>query len=214
MDNISYILYVCVLIPMLLSLFILEKRSRLVVGYILIGMTSCLFVSEINGYLYDDMNKDMLYFCTTVSPITEEIVKGIPILFYAFFVSNNRSKLVQASFAVGLGFAILENMIILTQNIDGITLSWAIIRGFGAGLLHSVCTVAVGLGISFVRMKKKLFVCGTIALLMLAMTYHAIYNTIVMSEYKYFGFVLPLVTYIAILVLYLVIRKAPKKEKQ
>ncbi|MBQ1780835.1 MAG: PrsW family intramembrane metalloprotease, partial [Bacteroidales bacterium] len=89
-----------------------------------------------------------------------------PVLFYAFFFSDNRKKLVQISFAVGLGFAILENMIMLTQNLDSLDIIWAIIRGFGAGLMHSVCTVAVGMGISFVRKKKKLFYCGTISLLM------------------------------------------------
>ena len=210
MDSISYILYVCFLIPMLLSLLILEKRSRLVVGFILVGTTVCLFISEFNGLIYEMLGKDMLYFCTTISPVTEEIIKALPILFFAFLISDDRAKLVQASFAIGLGFAILENMIMLTQNLNTIDLSWAIIRGFGAGLMHSVCTVAVGLGISFVRKRKKLFWCGTLALLMLAVTYHAIYNTIVMSKYKYFGFVLPFVTYVPILVFYLKNRKAQK----
>ena len=40
------------------------------------------------------------------------------------------------------------------------------------------------------------------SLLMLAITYHAIYNTIVMSPYKYFGFVLPFMTYLPILLFY------------
>ena len=213
MDNISYILYICFLIPMLLSLFVLEKRSRLVVGFILIGTTVCLFVSELNGLLYDVLNRDMLYFCTTVSPLTEEVVKALPILFLAFLVSDDRQKLIQASFATGLGFAILENMIMLTQNISTIDISWAIIRGFGAGLMHSICTVAIGYGISFVKKKKKLFWCGTLALLMLAVTYHAIYNTIVMSKYKYFGFVLPFVTYIPSLILFARSRKEKNENK-
>ena len=202
MDNISYVLYICFLIPMILSLFILEKKERLVIGYILVGTTVCLFISEVNGLLYGVLDRNMLYFCTTVSPVTEEIIKALPVLFYAFFFSDNRKKLVQISFAVGLGFAILENMIMLTQNLDSLDIIWAIIRGFGAGLMHSVCTVAVGMGISFVRKKKKLFYCGTISLLMMAITYHAIYNTIVMSPYKYFGFVLPFMTYLPILLFY------------
>lgn len=199
---ISYILYLCFVVPMLLSLFILQKRARLVIGYILVGATLCLFTSELNGAIYSFMGVDRLYFCTTVSPLTEEIIKALPVLFYAFFISDNRRKLVEASFAAGLGFAILENMIMVSQNIDTISIAWALVRGFGAGLMHSVCTVAVGMGISFVRKKKKLFYCGTLALLMLAVTYHAIYNTIVMSPYKFFGFALPLSTYIPILYFY------------
>jgi hypothetical protein len=92
----------------------------------------------------------------------------------------------------------MENMIVLVQNLSDINIVWALFRGFGAGLMHGVCTMFVGLGISMVHKKRKLFVCGTTALLMLAMTYHAIYNTIVMSDYKYFGVALPLLAYIPI----------------
>lgn len=69
--------------------------------------------------------------------------------------------------------------------------------------MHSVCTVAVGIGISFVRTKKKLFYCGTAALLMMAVTYHAIYNTIVMSPYRLYGFLLPILTYIPLMVFFI-----------
>lgn len=210
MDNIGYVLYICLLIPMLLSLFVLEKKSRIVVGYMLIGATVCIFISEFNGFLYTEMKKDMLYFCTAVSPVTEEIIKALPVLFFALFISDKRQDLVQISFATGLGFAIMESTTMLTQNMDSINIIWAVVRGFGAGLMHSVCTIFVGMGISFVKKKRKLFFSGLIALLMLAITYHSIYNTIVMSDYKYFGFVLPLATYLPILIFYHTL-KAPKK---
>ena len=197
MDNIVYAIYICLMVPMLMSLALLQNKAKLVMGFVLIGSTICLVASELNGVLYPFFD-DMTTFCTMVSPITEEIMKALPILYFAFVISDKRSTLVQVSFAVGLGFAILENMIVLTQNLADINIAWALIRGFGTGLMHGVCTVAVGLGISMVHKKKKLFVCGTIALLMMAMTYHAIYNTIVMSEYKYFGFVMPLLAYIPI----------------
>ena len=212
MDNIAYILYICFIIPMLLSLFILEKKSRRVVGFILVGTTICLFAAELNDVIYKLLEKDMLYFCTTISPVTEEILKALPVLYFAIFFSDERQKLVEVSFSVGLGFAILENMIMCVQYIDTIDIPWAIIRGFGAGLMHGVCTVAVGMGISYVKKKRKLFYCGTLALLMMAITYHAIYNTIVMSEYKYMGFVLPILTYIPII--YFVVKQNKKTEKR
>ena len=217
MDNINYVLYLCFFIPMVMSFLVLERRARLVVGYILIGTTVCLFVSEVNGALFELIGRnDLLYFCTTISPITEEFVKALPILFYAFFVSNNRIKIVQIAFSLGLGFAILENMIMLTQNLSDIDVAWSLVRGFGAGLMHSVCTMTVGMGFSFIRRRRKLFYSGTISLLMLAITYHAIYNTIVMSSFKYLGFALPLSTYIPIIVFERKKRKkalAAKKEK-
>lgn len=200
MDDISAVLYVCFLIPMLLSLLILESRSRLVVGSILMGSTLCLIASYVNTPLFRAADQNMRYFATTISPVIEEILKALPILLYALFVSNNRHKLVQLSFAEGLGFAIMENMSMIAQSASGMTFLWALMRGFGAGLMHSICTVMVGMGISLVGKIRKLFYCGTVALLMLAITYHSLYNTLVLSPYKYFGILLPLCTYIPILV--------------
>ena len=209
----TYIFYICIMIPALLSLFVLEKPSRLVFGSFLIGMSICLFTSETNDILFGMMGQTTDYFTTTISPIIEEVVKAIPILALAFLISEkkNRKKIVQASFAVGLGFAVMENITILTQttSTQSFTAFWALTRGLGAGLLHSVCTMAVGLGVSFVRTKKKFFYCGTLALLMLAITYHAIYNTIITSPWKNYGFALPMATYIPILYLYL--RKKEEK---
>ena len=207
-------MYVCFLIPMLLSLFILGKRERLVVGYILLGASICLALSELNTVLFRMTGSDMLYFVTTISPITEELGKALPVLVFAFFFSSEREKLVQISFAVGLGFAIMENMILFTQNLNDISISWAIIRGFGAGLMHSVCTVAVGIGISFVRTRKKLFYCGTAALLMMSITYHAIYNTIAMSQYRFYGVLLPILTYLPILIFFVKRGRKIRPEKQ
>lgn len=200
MGKITYVLYLCFLIPMALSLFIMRKESRLVVAFVLIGTTVCLIAGEINNRIYLALDKDMLYFTTTVSPVTEELLKALPILLFALFVSDNRQKLAQSAFAVGLGFAIMENMIMITQNLYSVDIKWAIMRGFGASLMHSICTVAVGIGISFVRKRKKLFYCGTLSLLMLAVTYHSIYNTLVLSPYKYFGVLLPICTYIPLLI--------------
>ena len=200
-SNLSLVMYVCFLIPMLLSLFSLGRRERLAVGSILVGATVCLAVSGLNAHLYVLTGRDMLYYTTTISPVVEEIVKALPVLIYAFAVSSDRDRLISISFAVGLGFAIMENMIIFTQNLSDMNVMWAIVRGFGAGLMHSVCTVAVGIGISLVRTKKKLFYCGTAALLMMAVTYHAIFNTVALSAYRTLGFALPVLTYIPILCL-------------
>ncbi len=212
----TYVFYICIMIPALLSLIVLEKSSRLVFGSFLIGMSICLFTSELNDILFEYMDGGIDYFTTTISPIIEEVAKAIPVLVLAFFitesrkthpsdVSSFRKKIVQASFAVGLGFAVMENITILTQNSSAQSFDaiWALTRGLGAGLLHGVCTMAVGLGVSFVRTRKKFFYCGTLALLMLAITYHAIYNTIITSSWKSFGFALPLATYIPIVYLYM-----------
>ena len=145
------------------------------------------------------MDYDTLYVTTTITPATEEIIKAIPILIYAFVITDNREKLIASSFALGIGFALFENTYILINSVDAVSIEWALVRGFSTALMHGICTAAVGYGMSFV--KKKLFYCGTFALLMLATIYHGIFNMLVQSEnLKYFGFVLPLATYIPVVI--------------
>ena len=77
--------------------------------------------------------------------------------------------------------------------------------------MHGVCTGFVGLGLHFIHQKKKLFLPGSFALLVMSMTYHSIYNTLVQSQYKYFGFMLPLLTFV---ILFLVTYRARQKAKK
>ena len=198
MDNITYILFLCQALPMILALALLRGKPRTVVGFVIIGSIICLLASEINGQLLGVFDNDMLYYCITISPAVEEILKALPVLFFAFAISDDLSTLVPISFATGLGFAILENLIVMMQYLEEITVFWAFLRGIGAALMHGVCTVAVGMGISFIRKQKKMFICGTLSLLFMAMTYHALYDAIMMSSIKYVGFSLPLLTYIPI----------------
>lgn len=212
MENMTYILFICMVAPLLLSLPLIKKSSRGIMIFILIGIGAALFISEVNGVFLRLMNNNTAYVTTTITPVTEEIIKALPILLYAFFFTDKRDKLLSASFAVGIGFALFENTYILTQTATNVTIGWAIIRGFSTALMHGICTAAIGFGMSFVRKKKKLFYCGTIALLLLAVTYHGIFNMLVQSEsLKYFGFFLPAVTYIPLVVSQVVnIRKKAK----
>lgn len=199
MDNLIYILFICIVIPLFMMILLLRKRSRLLVIYMLIGIYVSLFVSELNTILLNLMGGDMLYVTTTITPITEELVKAAPILFYAYVFSDNRDIVMPIAFATGIGFGMFENIVVLVQNIDTVTIGWAIIRGISTALMHGVCTVAVGFGICFVKKRRKLFLCGTFALLSTACIYHGIFNMLVQSDYKYLGFVLPILTYLPIL---------------
>lgn len=201
MDNLSYTVFICLTVSLGLMLPLMEKKTRSVVIFMIVGIFSCLFVSELNSILLKALKYNMFYVTTTLTPITEELVKALPILYFAIIVSDDRRTLIANSFAVGVGFALLENIVILTQNIQDVSVLWALIRGFGSGLVHGVCTMMVGYGISYIKKRRKLFYCGTFALLSTAIIYHAIYNLLVQSEYQYAGVLLPIITYIPLLIL-------------
>ncbi len=213
MDNLIYTLFVCTVAPLILMLLLLQKRSKLIVSYMIIGIFVSLFVSELNTILLGLFGGDMIYVTTAITPVSEEIAKAVPVLTFAVLFSNDRDKLLTLAFAEGIGFAMFENMVILVQNIENVSIGWAVIRGFSTALMHGVCTAAIGYGMSFVRKKKKLFYSGTFALLSLSCIYHGIFNMLVQSEYKYFGFILPAVTYIPVLVQVFKKRKSAVAEK-
>lgn len=199
MDNLTYIAFIAVTVSLALMLPLMEKKLRRLITFMIVGIFCCLFVSELNNILLEAFRNDMFYVTTTITPVTEEVVKMLPILFLAIVISDDRRVIIPNAFAVGVGFALLENVVILTQNVENVTILWAFVRGFGSGLVHGICTVMVGWGISYIKKRRKFFYCGTFALLSAAITYHAIYNLLVQSDYQYVGIVLPILTYIPII---------------
>lgn len=207
MENISYIVFICFALPFLLGIPIVRKQTRQVLLFTFIGMCCCLFISEVNGLLNASIGQDLFYVTTNITPLTEELIKMLPILIYAIFISSERQALLTIAFMTGLGFALLENSTILVETVvvhGSIDILWALIRTLGAGLLHSLCTTAVGVGISFIRDQKKIFLCGTFALLSSAIVYHSVYNSLIQSDYKYLGAAMPMLTYLIIVTILVV----------
>ena len=176
--------------------FLVEKQSRRTVIFFITGICAAVFAAEVNGILTYLIPLDISEFTIRITPVTEEIIKAIPVLFFAKVISDKKETLITVSLAVGIGFAIMENSYILTQNIGSISMLWAIMRGFGTGIMHGMGTFLVGTGFSFVNKNKKLFVVGTFALLSVAITYHSVFNMLVQSDYRYFGAALPVITYV------------------
>lgn len=177
-------------------MLLVEKKARLPIVFVMVGIFISVFASEVNGVLLGKLNLTRYDATITLAPITEELLKALPILFYAIVISDKQETLFTASMATGIGFAILENAYYLIVNYETFSFVSALIRGFGTGLMHGMCTLVVGFGISFIRKKSKLFAVGTFALLSTAITYHSIFNMLIQSKYTMFGAFLPLVTYL------------------
>ena len=206
MDNIIYILFVSISVPIMLMALLVEKKSRFAITFILVGIFVSVFSSEVNGLLEKMLPMDVYSVTVIVTPVTEELFKMLPVLYYAVFISDKKEKLFTASMAIGIGFAILENAYYLL-NYSDFTMLNAVIRAFGAGLMHGMCTLLVGVGISFVKKKRKLFAVGTFGLLSTAIVYHGIYNILIQSEYSIVGALLPIATYIPFFIWRFIIKK-------
>jgi RsiW-degrading membrane proteinase PrsW (M82 family) len=181
-------------------MLLVEKKARLPIVFVLVGIFISVLASELNGLLLKVLGVSPYDATVTLAPITEEVLKALPILFFAIVFSDKRETLFTASMALGIGFAVLENAYYLIQGYETFSFLSAVVRGFGTGLMHGMCTLFVGFGISFVRKKKKLFAVGTFAFLTVAITYHAIFNMLIQSKYSIAGALLPIVTYFPFLV--------------
>jgi RsiW-degrading membrane proteinase PrsW (M82 family) len=192
-------------------LFILnDNRSRLFLGYMMIGALICLIAGAANRYLLGLFDNDMLYVTTTITPICEEILKAIPVIYLAVVFTDNRETLLSAAFALGIGFAILEDAGILVKSISTVSIGWALTRVIGAALMHGACTAMIGMGVSYVNKRRKLFFCGTFALLTSAILFHATFNVLVQSEYRVAAFLLPAALYIPVVVREMTARRKKK----
>ncbi len=208
MESMSYILFVCIAVPVGMMLLPIEKKSRKVVLALLMGMFCCLFVSEVNGLLLRLTKSSTLYFTTNITPLTEELVKILPVVYYAYVFMDRKKKkitrkerisVITAAFSIGVGFAMLENVIILIRNIENVNMLFAVIRGFSTGLMHSISTMLIANFIPYIYSNKKLYYCGTLCTFNLAVVFHAIFNLLVEADSgvaNNLGYLLPIVIYL------------------
>ena len=213
MENLIYILFISVFIPILLMTLLIERKARLPIAFMLTGIFVSVFAAEINGLLQALLSMPAYNLTIIVTPISEEILKAIPILVYATVISDKKETLFTASMATGIGFAVLENAYYLLND-TSFNMMDSMIRAFGAGLMHGMCTLLVGVGISFVKKKSKIFLAGTFALLSTAITYHGIYNMLVQSQYEVIGFLLPILTYLPFLLWRIKLKNKKQKSKK
>jgi len=190
-----YIIMICMVAPLLLMLPLINRQARLILGFVLGGMILAACAYELNTLACRLFHMSGPELSIQAAPVIEEILKALPVLFFAILVSDDEKLVLQLAMATGIGFAILENAFLLITYADQVNVGWAMIRGVSTSLSHGLCTMIIGCGIIFVRKKRKLFYTGTFALLAAAMTLHALFNLLIQSQYDYVALALPIVIY-------------------
>jgi len=94
----------------------------------------------VNVYVFNHLDVDFTFFTRYVGPVVEELLKGIVIV--VLIRTNRIGFLIDAAifgFAVGTGFAVVENLFYLQQVPDAGLGTW-IVRGFGTAIMHGGAT--------------------------------------------------------------------------
>ncbi len=114
--------------------------ARWTLGAIGLGCLAAIVSYPINVGVGGLLNIDFVSLTRYFAPVVEEMLKAIIIV--ALIRNNRIGFLVDAAifgFAVGTGFAILENLFYLQYSPDMLLGTW-IVRGFGTAIMHGGAT--------------------------------------------------------------------------
>ena len=166
--------------PLLIAALCMGKKQLRFFLFCIAGMGVCLFSAYINTFFAAIYQSDELAAAVEIAPVTEEVMKLLPLLFYLLVFEPEPVRIKNAAITIAVSFATFENICYLT-------------RGFGTGAMHVVCGVIVGAGLAYAWQRTWLKVAGTCGLLGVAITFHAIYNLLIAygSTAQYIAYILP-----------------------
>jgi RsiW-degrading membrane proteinase PrsW (M82 family) len=133
----------------LLALILLDSfklvRLRTVAGLIAAGGLTAIASLFANRYLAVGLELDLATLTRYIAPVVEEILKSSVIVYLV--IRHRVAFLVDAAiigFAVGAGFAAVENIQYFVALEEGSVALW-IVRGFGTALMHGSVTAMVAI---------------------------------------------------------------------
>ena len=113
---------------------------RTVVAVVAAGLVAAAACYFANGYLAGAVNLEFATYSRYVGPLIEELAKALVVV---ILIRTHRvGFLVDAGilgFAVGTGFAIVEN-VYYQHLVPGASVGTWIVRGFGTAIMHGGCT--------------------------------------------------------------------------
>lgn len=201
MNETSLIMFICLIIPLSMMVFVFKGESKTILIFLLLGITGCLIAGIYDEFVFTRYNLDRYYLTVNITPMIEEIIKSIPIILYSCIKKPEQKYLIECSIALGIGFATLENFCIMYTVGENISIIFAIIRGIGTGLMHGLCSLMVGFALSYANENKFIILPGVIAALSTAIIFHSIYNIIVQSSFSIIGIALPLLCYVPLIII-------------
>lgn len=194
--------FICLAIPLMLSLFFTSGNVRRFIAFIFVGMGVCLLSAYITSFVMSCYNTTPTVAAIELSPVIEEVMKLFPLLFYLLVLEPKPEQLPSAAIAVAVGFATLENVCYLTEN-GADNFYYLLVRGMSAGALHILCGIICGFGISYVFRHSWLKLTGCIGILGFCSGFHAVYNLMITASgaWRAVGYFFPSVFIVLIFVL-------------
>lgn len=185
-------IFVCLAIPLLLSLLFIRGRERTFVCFLLVGMTVCLLAAYVSSFFMRYYGASGIVTAIEITPMCEETMKMAALLFYYLIWEPKPEKLPSAAIAIAVGFATFENVCYLTEN-GAANVTYVLIRGISAGAVHVLCGIAIGFGLAYVFPRRWLALTGCVGILGASIVLHAIYNLLISvpGPWRLAGYIFP-----------------------
>lgn len=204
-------LYFGTLIPLLFLVVFVKKENRLLLLFMLWGLTAVLPSAFSIKLIFEQSSISMEVIASFAAPLIEEFFKGLPLLLFLFFKKDLKNSFVlYLAMASGIGFSIHENFVYLSQfpGEDFFVVALSIIRSFSTSLMHGVSVVVFGFSIMSCRKLGKRFSPMIIGAYWTAVIIHSLYNTLVDSiEFSGFALLIPLLVFIFIMFSFSLVRR-------
>ena len=193
-------IFVLVAAPLVACLFCVRGKPRAVIAALLVGMVACLASAYVSSFCAQVLGADAVRTAVEIAPTVEEAAKLLPLLFYLVVLNPDAEDIDLAFIMVAVGFATMESAFYLGEAglFDPVTL---LLRGLSTAMMHVVCGVVVGYGLTRAWKHAWLRIAGTFGLFCLASAYHGLFNLLVAAggAVRVAAVVLPLATLAAIL---------------
>ena len=185
-------IFICLAAPFLLAALGTNTGNRKNYIFTVLGFVCCIISAYLNTFFSVLYGAQETSAVLEISPVIEETVKLIPLLFGLIVFELQPHEGDNIIFNIAVGFATFENICYLIQNGAG-HFSFIFFRGFGTGAMHVLCGLIVGGGLTYAWQRTWLKIAGTCGLLGAAITLHAIYNLLIAygGTAQYIAYVLP-----------------------
>ena len=188
-------IFICLAAPFLIAAISVKTDNRRNYVFLVLGFLCCIVSAYLNTFFMFLYEADNTAAVMEITPVIEETVKLMPLLFYLFVFEADENEGGKAVFNLAIGFATFENICYLLENGTD-NLFHLVIRGFSTGAMHIACAFIIGCGLRFIRQSSFLKTAGLFGLLCVTITFHAIFNMLMKTEgiTRQIGYAIPLMT--------------------
>lgn len=201
-------IFICLAAPFLIAALGTNAGNRKNYLFIVLGFVCCIISAYLNTFFSVLYNAQDTSAVLEISPVIEETVKLIPLLFGLIVFELQPKDGGNIIFNIAVGFATFENVCYLLENGTG-NLFYLFVRGFSSGAMHITCAFIIGYGLRVFRRPAALRAAGIFGLLCVAITFHATFNMLMKTDgiIKQLGYAIPIASCIILLLLKAPFRK-------